>query len=184
MGILLPGLPGKRCDADGVMMRRGETPAAEFLALVATKHADHDALHLALVGVDDARLHALVGRLEADLVAAFLVEALERGLAAVEQGHDLLAVARALAALDDDVVAVAEVVVDHAVAADAQDVHPVLRVEHLLEVELLAVFDGLDGGAGGDVAEQRELGAALRSEERRVGKECRSRWWAEEVKTK
>src|SRR5438045_9732619 len=38
------------------------------------------------------------------------------------------------------------------------------------------------------VAQHREavevLGALLRSEERRVGKECRSRWWAEYLKKK
>src|SRR5207237_946548 len=50
---------------------------------------------------------------------------------------------------------------DHAVATDPQDVDAVLGVEHRLQVQLLAVLDGFDGGAGGDVAQQGELGGAL-----------------------
>src|SRR5688500_13688864 len=57
-------------------------------SVVAAEHADHDALDLAAVGLDDAGFHRAVGGLEADAVAALLVEALERRLAAVEQGDD------------------------------------------------------------------------------------------------
>ena len=59
---------------------------------VTAEHADHDALDLAAVGFDDAGLHVLVGRLEADL-GALAVEALEGGFAGVEERDDLLAVA-------------------------------------------------------------------------------------------
>src|SRR5438045_3937917 len=113
-------------------------------SVVTSQYPYHDALDLAAVGVHDAGFHGAVGRLEADL-AAFLVEALEGGLTGVEQGDDLLAVAGALAALDDDEVAVAEVILDHAVAAHLQDVHAALAVEQGLQVQLLAVLDGLDG---------------------------------------
>src|SRR3954470_5330097 len=129
-------------------------------SVVTSQHPDHDTLNLAAVGVDDAGFHGAVRGLEADL-AAFLVEALEGGLAGVEEGDDLLAVAGALAAFDDDEVAVAEVILDHAVAAHLQDVDAALAVEQGLEVQLLAGLDGLDRRAGGDVAEQRELGRAL-----------------------
>src|SRR5688572_19569352 len=111
--------------------------------VIAAEDANHDALDLAAVRLDDAGLHRAVGGLEADAVAAFLVESLEGRFAAVQQGDDLLAVAGGLAALDDDVVAIAEVILDHALAADAQDVDAVLGVEHRLEVDLLAVLDGL-----------------------------------------
>src|SRR5437667_614947 len=52
-------------------------------------------------------------------------------------------------------------IVDHALAADAQDVNSVLGLEEFLEVDLLAVLDRFDGRAGGDVAQQRKLGRAL-----------------------
>src|SRR5687767_4907256 len=93
---------------------------------VTARDADDDALDLAAVGLDDAGVHRGVGRLEADFSAGLLVEALEGRFLAVEQRDDLLAVAGRLAAFDDDVVAVAQVVVDHALPADAQDVDAVL----------------------------------------------------------
>src|SRR3954467_12498065 len=106
--------------------------------VVAAEDADHHTLHADAIGLDDAGFHGAVGGLEADL-AAFLEPALEGGLAAVEEGDDLLAVLGRLAALDDDVVAVAKMVVDHRLAADAEDVDTVARLKHRLEVDLLAV---------------------------------------------
>src|SRR5689334_15972700 len=129
--------------------------------LVASQHADDDALDSASVGIDDPRLHRGVCGLKTDLVAGLFVKALERRFAGVEQGDDLLAVACGLAALDYDVVAVAEVVFDHALAADAQAVHADFALEHRFEIDFFAVFDGFDGRAGGDVAEERELGVAV-----------------------
>ncbi len=140
--------------------RAGERECGSALVDVASEDADDDALDFDSVGGDDSGLHGVIGGLEAD-VGAFFVEALEGGFAGVEEGDDLLAVAGGFAALDDDVVAVAEVVFDHGLAADAEDVDALLGGEHLLEVELLAVFDGFDGGAGCDVAEEGELGGAL-----------------------
>src|SRR4051812_41743915 len=135
-------------------------PRADRSTVVGAEDADDYALDADAVGLDDAGLHRVVGGLEADL-AAFLEVALEGGLAGVEEGDDLFAVLGRVAALDDDVVAVAEVVFDHGFAADAQDVDAVLGLEHRLEVDLLAVFDGFDGRAGGDVAQERELGGAV-----------------------
>src|SRR3954468_10476009 len=109
--------------------------------VVTSQNPYHDTLYTAAVGIDDTRLHRAVGWLQADL-AAFLVEALERGFSTVEQGDDLLAIASLLAALDDDVVAVAEMVFDHAVPAHAQDIYAAARVEHGFQVEFFAIFDG------------------------------------------
>src|SRR4051812_25645089 len=95
--------------------------AVNRLSVIRAEDADDDALHAAAVGVDDAGFHRAVGGLEADL-AAFAVEALERGLAGVEEGNDLLAVAGVFAAFDDDEIAVAEVVFDHRFAAHAEHV--------------------------------------------------------------
>src|SRR4051812_45227644 len=72
---------------------------------VTPQHADHHALHLHLVGVDETGLHRAVGGLEADL-GSLLVEPLERRLAAVQERDHLLPVAGVLAAFDDHEVAV------------------------------------------------------------------------------
>src|SRR3954451_327938 len=97
-------------------------------SVVTSQHPDHDTLNLAAVGVDDAGFHGAVRGLEADL-AAFLVEALEGGLAGVEECESLRACAGALAAFDDDEVAVAEVIPCYAVAAHLQDVDAPFAVE-------------------------------------------------------
>ena len=112
--------------------------------MVAAEDADDDALDFDAVGFDDAGLHGGVGGLEADF-AAFFEIALEGGFAGVEEGDDLFAVAGVIAAFDDDVVAVAEVIFDHGFAADAEDVDAGAGMEHGFEIDLLAVFDGFDG---------------------------------------
>src|SRR5437763_7727028 len=44
---------------------------------------------------------------------------------------------------------------------------------------------GLGGGNTGDaITVSQSVGLVIRSEERRVGKECRSRWWGERLKRK
>src|SRR5690606_37204206 len=80
---------------------------------------DDDAADLARRGVDDERLQGVVGRLQADAVAAFAVEALDRRRA-VDDGDDGLAVVRGRALLDDDVVAIEDAVLDHRVADDLE----------------------------------------------------------------
>src|SRR3954471_11349189 len=135
-------------------------PSVESWLVVAAQDANHDALDADAVGLDDAGLHGVVGGLEADL-AAFLEVALEGGLAGVEEGDDLLAVLGGVAAFDDDVVAVAEVVFDHRLPADAQNVDAVLSLEPRLEGALLAVLAGFNRRAGGDVTEQREFSGAI-----------------------
>src|SRR4051812_26409705 len=143
-------------------------PRADRSTVVGAEDADDYALDADAVGLDDAGLHRVVGGLEADL-AAFLEVALEGGLAGVEERDDLFAVAGGVAAFDDDVVAVAEVVFDHGFAADAEDVDAGAGLEHGFEVDFLAVFDGFDGGAGGDVTQERELGASVFVGEALVG---------------
>src|SRR5439155_9486524 len=118
------------------------------------EEADDDALDFEFVGVYVAGLHFFVGGLEADF-AAFLVIAFEGGFAGFgEQGDDLLAIAGGFAAFDDDVVAVAEVIVDHGFAAYAQAIDAGARVEERFHVDLFALLDGFDGGAGSDIAQQ------------------------------
>src|SRR5690606_37571854 len=61
----------------------------------------------------------------------------------------------------DDVVAVADVLVDHRVAPDAQDVAVAAAGQVLGHGYRLARRDRLDGGAGCDVAEQRQFQGTL-----------------------
>src|SRR2546425_11530214 len=81
------------------------------------------------------------------------------------------------------VIAVLDVLVDHRVAANLQDVAASAPRQQLVWYgECFVAGHSLDRGSGRDKSQQRQLcraGLALgrnRSEERRVGKECRSRW--------
>src|SRR5437867_6821439 len=82
-------------------------------------HADHLSLDLDVARVD--RGHLSVRRLQSDAVL-FLVEALQRGGVVLEKGHDDVPVARGVLLLDDHVVAVVDVIVDHRLPAHAEDV--------------------------------------------------------------
>ena len=107
-------------------------------------------------GCDDDRLHRGVRRLQAD-VPLLAIELLQRDVGAVEQRDDHLAVVGGPAILDDDVVAVADLLVDHRVALDAQHVGVALADEILGHGDRLAADDRFDRRAGGDVPEQRQL---------------------------
>ena len=97
-----------------------------------------------------------VGRLQAD--AVLLGEpAFQRGLALVGHGHDDLALAGGPLLLDDHVVAVGDLVLDHRLAVDLQHEEVLVgRIEHLVEIDPLVLLDGLVQHAGGDAAGQRQ----------------------------
>src|SRR5579862_4864617 len=83
--------------------------------------ADDHALHLHKRRIEQDRLHRRVGRLQAD-AAVLAIELLERHVGAADERNHHLAVVGGLAVFDDDEVAVADLLVDHRVALDAQDV--------------------------------------------------------------
>ena len=60
--------------------------------------------------------------------------------------------------VNDVVVAIEDVVVDHGVALDAEDVGAVAGVEEGFKFEGFAGFDGFDGVPGGDGADDGEGG--------------------------
>ena len=121
------------------------------------------------------RLHGLVGRLEADPIA-LAEEPLQGRLAVVVADGDDLAVAGRFLALDDDVIAVGDVVLDHRVARDAEG-ELVVGPFPLAEAELLILLDGLDRLAGGDPADQLQpRGLGGRSGRRASG--WRATCWA------
>src|SRR5215210_3760532 len=98
-------------------------PRAESTApSVLPEDADDDSPHPHVLFVHVDRLHRAVGGLQADGASALPVELLEGGVLAAEERDHHLAVARGLAVLDDDVVAVADLLLDHGVALDLKDV--------------------------------------------------------------
>src|SRR5262249_19705805 len=75
--------------------------------LVFPHHAHDHALNLNLVARDEDRLHGGVGRLEADHAAGIAIELLQRDVRPAQERDHHLAVVRGLPILDDDEVAVA-----------------------------------------------------------------------------
>src|SRR5882672_5647465 len=129
--------------------------------LVFPDDADHHALddHVALIQPE--RLHLVVGRLQPDPPAGLAVKPLHRGSLTIDQGNHSLAGLGLVAFLNDDVVPVLDVLVDHRVAAHLQDVAaPAPRQELVGHGDRLVTRDRFDGSTGGDKAEQRQLGGA------------------------
>src|SRR3954471_4030233 len=136
--------------------RRAPVTSATAMSVL-PHHSDDDALDLYLIGIDEDGLHRGVGRLQADLVARVAVELLERDVGAADQRDHHLAVVGGLAILDHDEVAVADLLVDHRIAADAENIRVALADEVLGHGERFVRGDCFDRQAGRDVAEQRQL---------------------------
>src|SRR5579859_221739 len=116
-----------------------------------TDHAAHDADQTDVTGDD-----RLVGRVLGDQldVAVAALEALHGGVA-VDHGHHDRTVRGFLLGAHEDHVAVEDAGVDHAFAAHAEEEEAVLGHFGREEDVLLDVLLGQDGGAGGDVADDR-----------------------------
>src|SRR6266850_7797541 len=121
--------------------------------LILSHHADDDALHLYLVGIDHQRLHRRVGGLQAD-TAVLPVELLQRHVEPAEQRDHHFAVVRRLAVLDDDEIAVADLLVDHRIAPDAQHIRIALAGERFRNRDRLRSGNRLDWRTGGDKSQQ------------------------------
>src|SRR5262245_22026816 len=111
------GSPGRRSVRTA---RSGAHAATGFGTSVLADEADDDTLDLDAVGGDDDRRHRRVRGLKADR-RPFAIDALERGVAAVDERKDRLAVARERAFFDDDVIPLADLLVDHRIALDLED---------------------------------------------------------------
>ena len=105
------------------------------------------------------RLHRRVGRLQAD-VPLLAIELLQRDVRSVQQRDDHLAVVRRAPILDDDVVAVANLLVDHRVPLDAEDVGVALADEILRHGDRFAADHRFDRQARRDIPQQRQLDRA------------------------
>src|SRR5439155_21524192 len=114
----------------------------------------HLALDLDLAG--EYRLHLTVRRLEADALL-LSEEALERHAVVLEERDDDVSVPGRGLRLDDDVIAVIDERVDHALAADPKHVRAVARLDGARHVErFCCVGVRLDGLAGRDLSKDRQ----------------------------
>src|SRR5258706_8326461 len=116
--------------------------------LILPHDPDDHALHLHLVWIDHQRLHRRVGRLEAH-AAVLAVELFQRDIEPAKQRDHHLAIVGGLAILDDDEVAVADLLVDHRVALDAKHVGVALAGQRLRHGDRLVARDRLDRCARG-----------------------------------
>src|SRR6185503_7961822 len=123
---------------------------------IAAHHPDDNALHLHLVRLDEDWLHGRIGRLQTH-AAVLAKQLLERDVRAVHERDDHLAVVGGPPILDDYVIAVADLLVDHRVALDAQHVAVALAHEILWNRQRFAADDRFDGHAGRDIPEERQF---------------------------
>jgi hypothetical protein len=121
---------------------------------VFTEDAEDLALDGDACGGGEDGSHLGVGGLETDHIS-LAVEALEGGIRAVDQSDDDLAFAGGAGTLDEDVVAGDDVFVAHGVAANLEG-EDLAVADDVAEGDAFSGFNGLDGLAGGDAAEQRE----------------------------
>src|SRR5258705_3688951 len=126
--------------------------------LVFPDDAAHHALDDDVALIQPERLHLVVGRLQPDPPAGLAVKPLHRGSLTIDQGKHSLAGLGLVAFLNDDVVAVLDVLVDHRIAAHLEDVAaPASRQQLVGYGDRLVTRDRLDRSTGGDQPEQRQL---------------------------
>src|SRR5688500_11228397 len=99
---------------------RGGSILEPPLMSVPAKNADDHSLDADVVLVDVHRRHRLVRRLQANTAIPLAVKFLHRRRIPVQHGDDHLAVVRALALVHDHEIAVADLLVDHRVPANAE----------------------------------------------------------------
>lgn len=125
--------------------------------MIFAEHPDRDALDLNPLGGVPQRSHPRVRRLEPDRPVRLAVERLERRALAVDQSDDPFAILRRLAALDDQVVTILDVLVDHGVSADLEDERLAPPQEVLGDRDRRIVNDRLEGFSSRNAAQERQL---------------------------
>src|SRR5262245_16442991 len=141
--------------------RRWTVSVKRRRGLVFPDDADDDALHDDVALVEAQRLQRVVGGLQPDPPTGLAVESLDRGAFSVDERDHRLAGVGLVSLLNDDIVAVLDVLVDHRVAANLQDIAATAPGQELVGYrDGLVAGHGFDGGTGGDEPEQRQLGRA------------------------
>ncbi len=128
---------------------------------VFAQNAQHAALDRHLRGGHVDRIHLHIRRLQANHVA-FGIEALERGLAAMNEGHHDLALAGGSRALHQHIIAIDDVLVAHGISAHFKSKH-VAVADHVVQRDGFLRFRRFDRQAGGNAPGQRQLQAGARA---------------------
>ena len=128
--------------------------------------ADNDALDFQVLYIN--RFIFRVGGLEADTFR-FAVNAFQRSFAGIQECDDNVAVPGGVATLAYNVIAVADIVLYHAVAADGQHERIAVRRKDLLQVEVFRIFDSLYGRTGCDPPYKGQLGSLFAGENKITG---------------
>src|SRR5436309_44717 len=126
--------------------------------LVFPDDADDHSLHDDVALVEAERLQVLIGRLQPDPPARFPVETLDRGALSMDQRDHRLAGVGLVPLLDHDVIAILDVLVDHRVPANLQDVAASASREQLVwDRDGFVAGHGLDWRSRRDESQQRQL---------------------------
>src|SRR6266545_1552008 len=126
--------------------------------LVFPDDADDHALHDDVALIEAQWLQRIVRRLQPDPPAGLAVKPLYRGAFSMDECDHRLAGVGLVAFLDDDVVAVLDMLGDHRVAAHLQDVAAATPGQQLIGYgDGFTLRHGLDRRAGGDQTQQRQL---------------------------
>src|SRR5437867_630411 len=139
-------------------MAPGDRAGTVGTALVPPDDADDDALDHDIALVYAQRGHGRIRRLQPDPAAGLAIELLDRGAGPVHQGDHRLTVVGLAPLVHDDVVAVLDVLVDHRLAPDFEDVaSAATRHELVGHGDRIGARYRLDRRSGGDQAEQRQV---------------------------
>src|SRR5579859_1323653 len=122
--------------------------------LVLAEDADDAALDFHVGGGGDDGSHLRIGGLEANLAGGLAVETLKRGFVVADKSDDDFTRVGDLRLLDDDVIAIENVILVHRVTLHLQD-ECVLSAAEISERNCLAILDGFERAAGGDAANER-----------------------------
>jgi len=126
--------------------------------LVLPDDTHHDALDLHLSGLHDERGHGGVRGLEPHTVAGLAIEFLYGGRVAADEGHDHLPILGSVLGAYHDVVPVPDLLVDHRITLDLEDVVVSPASYHVWgDGQRLGLGNGLDRDSCRDQAEERQL---------------------------
>src|SRR5919197_2173712 len=126
--------------------------------LVFPDDADDNALHDDVALVQAQRLHRIISGLQPNPAAGLPVKALHRGALSMDERDHRLAGLGLVSLLHDDIVAVLDVLVDHRVAANLQDVAaPAPGQELVGHRDRFITGDGFDRSTRSHQTQQRQL---------------------------
>src|SRR5438874_3243824 len=131
--------------------------------LVFPDDADDDALDDHIAFVEPQRLQRVVGGLQPDPAARLTIEAFDRGTFSMDEGDHGLPGVGLVAFLNDDVIPILDVFVDHGVPAHLEHIAtPAPRQQFVRDSNGFVACHRLNRVPGGDESEQRQLrGAGL-----------------------